>query len=42
MIAVRMISGHRSVRGLAPEKVYKSYKEMVKIENTKENIGKDE
>lgn len=41
MIVVRMASGHGSVRRLAPEKMYKSYREMVKIENKKENIGKD-
>ena len=41
MIVVRMASGHSSVRGFAPEEMYKSYREMVKIENEKENISKD-
>lgn len=34
MIVVRMASGHGGVRRLAPEKMYKSYREMVK--NTKQ------
>lgn len=34
MIIVRMAREHSSVRGFAPEEMYKSYREMVK--NTKQ------
>ena len=41
MIVVRMAREHSSVRGFAPEEMYKVIGRWLKIQNKKKNIGKD-